>query len=73
MVGNTHFHWEPHVDYVKYGQSYYLLQKLSEYYSDPNIPLLMLGDFNSIPDSSVLSMFNNMREFAKDSFYKDTS
>ena len=62
VVGNAHFDWHPSRDYVKYGQANFLIEKAAEFMrvhgeDGCELPLIICGDFNSEPVSSVLSAF----------------
>ena len=64
LVVNTHIHWNPKFDYVKYGQAFWLLMKVSEFLKEFNLsldttPLVVCGDFNSKPNSAVIHMMLN--------------
>jgi mRNA deadenylase 3'-5' endonuclease subunit Ccr4 len=64
LVVNTHIHWNPKLDFVKYGQSFWLLLKISEFLEDNDIsletvPLVICGDFNSTPQASTIHMMLN--------------
>ena len=59
MVVCPHFHWNHRIDQVKYGQAYYLLQKISEFLNNNKIdldevPMLICGDLNSSPNDSAV-------------------
>ena len=62
MVANTHLHWNPKFDYVKYAQAFYLQYKLSKFLQsrDLDVPVIVCGDFNSKPISSVTHCMNNL-------------
>jgi CCR4-NOT transcription complex subunit 6 len=58
---NTHIHWDPDFSDVKLMQVQMLLEQLEDWveeYSTPNhrIPLILGGDFNSMPDSGVYQL-----------------
>jgi len=57
LVVNTHMHWNPSFSDVKIMQSYLLLKGISSYLEKlkcpANMPIVILGDFNSTPDSGV--------------------
>ncbi len=67
MVVSSHLYWDPKFDYVKYAQTSYLLKRLSQFKLAHNLPeshpIIVCGDFNSLPDSSCLSLIYNQKEF----------
>ena len=63
IVANTHLHWNPKYDYVKYAQSFWLQLKISKFMENHNAtkaPVIICGDFNSKPYSSVTHCMNNL-------------
>lgn len=67
IVVNVHLFWDPSFPEIKLEQCFYLLQKLHEYrYSIQNklmidgeeIPFVLCGDFNSLPDSEVYELLS---------------
>jgi len=63
LVASCHLHWNPKLEYVKMGQAFYLLYLISKFAvrllgekEAPECPLIIGGDFNSLPDSNVLSL-----------------
>eukprot|EP00940_MAST-03C_sp_MAST-3C-sp2_P001335 g1335.t1 len=50
---NTHIFWDPQFCDVKLWQTQMLLQELEKFNIGRNLPLVLSGDFNSMPDSSV--------------------
>eukprot|EP00939_MAST-03C_sp_MAST-3C-sp1_P004804 g4804.t1 len=50
---NTHIFWDPQFCDVKLWQTQMLLQELEKFNIGRNLPLVLSGDFNSLPDSSV--------------------
>lgn len=63
VVASTHIHWNPALDYVKMCQAFYLLKNIQEFLEDnevENAPVIICGDFNSDPSSSVFHFMNNM-------------
>ena len=79
IVASSHLYWDPKYDYVKYGQTNYLLQRVGKFRqkviqenvrSDPAI--IVCGDFNSFPHSSSVSLIYDTQEFAKNKFYRDS-
>lgn len=64
VVTNTHIFWNPKLDFVKYGQANWLLYNLATFIKKNDIDLnqvcvIMCGDFNSKPDSSVVHRIMN--------------
>ena len=61
---NTHIHWNPKFDFVKYAQAFWLLKNISEFLTENNLsldttPLVSCGDFNSKANSAVYHMMMN--------------
>lgn len=61
MLVNTHIHWDPDFSDVKLMQVQILLEQLEAWvdeYSSPQyrMPLILGGDFNSMPDSGVYQL-----------------
>jgi len=61
MLVNTHIHWDPDFSDVKLMQVQILLEQLEAWvdeYSTPTyrMPLILGGDFNSMPDSGVYQL-----------------
>ena len=50
---NTHIFWDPEYADVKLWQSAMLLKELEKFNVGRKLPLILCGDFNSLPDSSV--------------------
>lgn len=53
---------------------YYLLKKLSEFIHlgrHDQVPIVVCGDFNSLPDSSVFSLIYNEKDFTHNKYYND--
>ena len=64
LVVCTHMHWNPKLDFVKYGQAFWLLMKISEFLDDfeltlDKVPLVICGDFNADPTTSSIHMMMN--------------
>jgi CCR4-NOT transcription complex subunit 6 len=62
LVACTHIHWNPKYDFVKYGQAFWMMFQISRFIKNHNIsleevPLIVSGDFNSKPNSSVFHFF----------------
>ena len=61
VVGNTHLDYHPSRDFVKYTQANFVRSKLAEFMRrecGTLVPVIMCGDFNSLPVSSVVSAFH---------------
>jgi len=72
-VSNTHIFWDPEFADVKLWQTWVLCQELSKLVLTRNLPLILCGDFNSVPTSSVYKLLsmqrlpsNNFVAFRKD-------
>ena len=77
LVTNTHIHWDPEYCDVKLIQAIMLLSELETILISaqsekgigvktrtpgiPGVPIIMCGDFNSLPDSGVIEYFTNGR------------
>lgn len=58
VVGNAHLEHKPEWDHVKFAQAAFLVDKAAKYVRENgNAPFICCGDFNSLPVSSVLSVF----------------
>ena len=58
VVATAHFFWNPEYEYVKFGQACMLIDIVTQFYLDqPEVPILICGDFNSLPDSNVIRLF----------------
>lgn len=58
IVATTHIHWNPKLDFIKYGQMFYLFEKIQKFdkrVKGNKIPVIICGDFNSNQDSSMFS------------------
>lgn len=55
-VATTHIFWDPEYADVKLWQTWVLLQELEKLIMHRNYPLVLCGDFNSMPDSSVYQL-----------------
>jgi len=55
-VANTHIFWDPEYPDVKLWQTHVLLQELEGVTGPRQLPLILCGDFNSTPDSSVVEL-----------------
>lgn len=74
-VANTHIFWDPEYADVKLWQTWVLCQELSKLVLSRDLPLLLCGDFNSVPDSAVYQLLstqqiqtNDHEAFLKDRF-----
>lgn len=71
---NTQFYWNPDFDYVKYAQGVWLLKNLSGFLTkngldlddladssdkSANVSLVISGDFNARPSSSLIHLMHN--------------
>lgn len=52
-VSNTHIFWDPDYADVKLWQAFTLASELDRFTLSRELPLILCGDFNSEPDSSV--------------------
>jgi len=74
IVGNVHLESDPHYDYVKMAQSLYLLDgavEIIQHFGEKEeyrIPLIVGGDFNSRPSSSVQSLLHYDESIAEPSW-----
>ena len=70
VLGNTHFENKPELDHVKYAQAVYYIERIARYlkkhgtsdsfpFTVKELPFISGGDFNSLPHSSVMSVFYN--------------
>ncbi|OIR59084.1 MAG: CCR4-NOT transcription complex subunit 6, CCR4 [Amphiamblys sp. WSBS2006] len=58
LCGNVHLHWDPECKDVKLVQSILFLEELERIRESTNPAfVVVLGDFNSLPDSGVYSLF----------------
>ena len=53
IVVNTHLYWNPDFEFVKYGQICKIVKDLEKKYT-VDAPIILCGDFNSLPNSNVL-------------------
>lgn len=61
LVANTHIHWDPSLKDVKLMQTQLLLEELmaiSHRYKETPLPMVVGGDFNSMPDSGVYELLS---------------
>ena len=63
ILVNLHLHWNPMHDAVKYAQAAYVLKNLHEFKQEIEDGLasevIVCGDFNSRPESSVVRLMTN--------------
>jgi CCR4-NOT transcription complex subunit 6 len=52
-IANTHIYSHPEFPDVKLWQAHTLMQELEHFVLSRNLPLMVLGDFNSLPSSAV--------------------
>lgn len=57
-VANTHIYWDPSYPYIKTIQCHYLCENITKFLNEKNldIPIIICGDFNSLPDSSAYEL-----------------
>lgn len=60
-VANTHIFWHPEFADVKLWQTWVLCQELSKLVINRDLPLLLCGDFNSVPASSCYSLLSTQQ------------
>eukprot|EP00742_Colponemidia_sp_Colp-10_P006180 GILJ01006616.1.p1 GENE.GILJ01006616.1~~GILJ01006616.1.p1 ORF type:complete len:551 (+),score=79.29 GILJ01006616.1:357-2009(+) len=60
-VANTHIFWDPDFPDVKLWQTHTLIQELEKFVCARDLPLLLCGDFNSVPESSVYELLREGR------------
>ena len=60
-VVNTHLYWDSQFEDVKLWQTLVLCQELEKMMTDRYLPLLVCGDFNSLPDSAVYALLTPPR------------
>jgi mRNA deadenylase 3'-5' endonuclease subunit Ccr4 len=71
VVANTHIHWNPKFDYVKYAQGFWLVHQIDKLLTENGLsltgasktPLIICGDFNSRPSNSIIHLMNNIPYF----------
>lgn len=62
VIVNTHLYWNPEFEFVKYGQIAKIIKDIEKKYS-ASVPVILCGDFNSLPSSNVLKyVYNNAPE-----------
>merc|ERR1711871_457961 len=58
-VSNVHIFWDPKFADVKLWQSHILVKELQNFIAQNDLPLILMGDFNSEPSSSVYEFMHN--------------
>ncbi len=58
LVANTHLFWNPAATDVKIFQAHYLATRISEL-NVRRLPVVLCGDFNSLPNSAVLQLLRS--------------
>ena len=53
VIVNTHLYWNPEFEFVKYGQIAKIIKDIEKKYS-ASVPVILCGDFNSLPTSNVI-------------------
>jgi mRNA deadenylase 3'-5' endonuclease subunit Ccr4 len=79
LVVNSHLHYDPKDDIIKYAQMAYLLNETNlelenikeKFQIDDPIPVFMVGDFNSRPESVLYSMIKHGLPVTAESLSKD--
>lgn len=64
ILANTHIHWDPTMSDVKVMQAQFLLEEVAHIRSkikEHNPPLIICGDFNSVPSSGVYELMREGR------------
>ena len=65
VAGNLHLHFNPNKDFIKFAQASYVMQKGANFArqhtldEEAALPIIICGDFNSKPISSVMSLFHD--------------
>ena len=65
IAGNLHLHFNPDKDYIKFAQASYVMEKGALFAQKhtlddkQTLPIIICGDFNSSPVSSVMSIFHD--------------
>ena len=63
IVCTCHIHWNPCLPEVKSSQVLYLLQRLNAFCDNEDIPVVLTGDFNTLPEDAIYEAIigpNNM-------------
>lgn len=58
-VSNVHVFWDPKFADVKLWQTHILVKELQNFIAQNDLPLILMGDFNSEPSSSVYEFMHN--------------
>ena len=62
LLVNSHLHWNPNNDLIKYGQMAYIMSQVNAKIdeisksTDQPVAVLMVGDHNSRPESALVKM-----------------
>lgn len=65
ITGNLHLHFNPEKDYIKFAQASYVLERGASFArkhtldESETLPIIICGDYNSAPISSVMSIFHD--------------
>ena len=83
FVGTAHIHWDPEYCDVKVVQTLMLLNEIKTMMEDAlkqnrmidcaSVPLVLCGDFNSLPDSGVIELIHNGKMSINHADFKDLS
>jgi CCR4-NOT transcription complex subunit 6 len=60
-VSNVHIFWDPKFADVKLWQAHILVKELQNFIAQNDLPLILMGDFNSEPKSSVYELLQKGR------------
>ena len=63
VTGNLHLHFNPQKDFIKFAQASYVVERGASFARrhtlDDALPIVICGDYNSMPISSVMSLFHD--------------
>lgn len=65
VAGNLHLHFNPEKDFIKFAQASYVVERGADFArrhtlnEKESIPIFICGDYNSMPISSVMSLFHD--------------
>lgn len=59
IIGTSHFYWDPQVEYVKFLQATIYSTAAANLKAKYNCPVILTGDLNSVPTSSVMNYLLN--------------
>lgn len=54
IVGNSHFYWDPEVEYIKFAQGLEFSFEAFKLKTKHNCPAILVGDFNSEPETYTM-------------------